>query len=100
MEIKKDKMLTHLCFGSYTIGFVVGSLVFFISEINKDFQIKFSVDTIICFLLISPVFYWTYRYFGMVFDNQSLKVKLPSFLLMLIGFCSGVIFFEIIVNKN
>ncbi|MGA3602321.1 hypothetical protein [Lysinibacillus agricola] len=99
MEIKKDKTLTHLLFSSYTIGFVSGGLAFFMSEReNKDFQFSFSLESIFCLLILSPIVYWVYRYSGMVFNDQSMKVKLLYFALCIVGMSFGIFFFELLLN--
>ncbi|MEK4520662.1 hypothetical protein NSQ95_16550 [Psychrobacillus sp. FSL W7-1457] len=98
MEIKKDKTLTHLLLSSYTIGFVLGSLTFFISERNKDFHYSFSKEYIFCFIILFPIIYWVYRYSGRVFNNQTLKIKLLYFALWMLGMFFGLVFFELILN--
>lgn len=95
MEIKKDKTLTHLCFSSYTIGFVIGGLFFFITEINKEFQFSFSKESFFCLLILLPIIYWVYHYSAMVFNNQNLKTKLLYFALCILGMFFGIIFFEL-----
>lgn len=95
MEIKKNKTIIHLLLSSYTIGFVLGGLAFFISEINKDFLFSFSIESIFCFIILLPIIYWVYRYSGMVFNDQKLIIRLLYILLCIIGFGLGVIFFEL-----
>ena len=100
MEIKKqEKTLTHLFFGSYTIGFVLGGVAFILSERNRDFQFTFSKEYILCFFIFLPIIYWVYRYSGIVFNNQSLKVKLLYFVLWILGMFFGIVFFEILLNN-
>lgn len=100
MEIKKEKKTKpiHLLLSSYTIGFVLGSLGFFISEMNKDFQLDFSKESILCLLIIFPIIYWVYRYSGMAFNDQNLKVKLLYFALFILGIFLGLLFFELSLN--
>ncbi|MBE5082077.1 hypothetical protein J2D69_02745 [Lysinibacillus sphaericus] len=96
---KRDKTLIHLLFSSYTIGFVLGGLGFFLTEIkNIDFQFNFSKESVFCFLILSPIIYWVYRYSGRIFDVQSMKVKLLYFVLWIIGMAFGIIFFDLAIN--
>ncbi|MEB2281738.1 hypothetical protein LAV73_17300 [Lysinibacillus xylanilyticus] len=99
MEIKKDKTLTHLLFSSYTFGFVCGGLEFFLMERkNIDFQFSFSKESFFCLLIVSPIIYWVYRYSGMIFNVQSMKVKLLYFVLWMVGMYFGLMFFELTLN--
>ncbi|MGE7840374.1 hypothetical protein ACQKNX_06235 [Lysinibacillus sp. NPDC093712] len=98
MEIKKDRTLTHLLLSSYTIGFVLGCLTFFITERNIDYQFSFSIETIFSFVLLLPIIYWGYRYSGMVFNKQHMKVKLLYIVLWIVGMYFGLIFFELVLK--
>ncbi|KGA80559.1 MAG: hypothetical protein M3043_07235 [Lysinibacillus fusiformis] len=96
MELKRHKTLTHLFLGSYTIGFVVGGFTFFISLRNSHFQIKFSIESILCAFILLPIIYWIYRYSGMVFNNQPFTVKFLYLVLFILGMFLGILFFELI----
>lgn len=98
MEIKKDRTLIHLFFSSYTIGFVVGGIVFFITETKKDFQFSFTGESFFSLLILLPIIYWVYCYTGTVFNNQSLKIKSLYFALCLLGMFFGIVFFELILS--
>lgn len=99
MKILEGKFdLKHFLLGSYTIGFVIGSLSFFQSEINRDFQFSFSFESIFCISVVSPIFYWVYRYSGMVFNDQTMKMKLLYFFILILGFAFGIFFFELLLN--
>lgn len=89
MEQRKNKTLTHLLFSSYTIGFVLGGFTFFITETSMTI----SKEGIFSFILLLPIIYWIYRYSGMVFNEQSMKIKFLYAVLFLIGICFGVLFF-------
>ncbi|MFJ7406352.1 MULTISPECIES: hypothetical protein [unclassified Lysinibacillus] len=96
--MEKNRTITHLLLSSYTIGFVLGGLTFFISERNIDFQYSFSIEYIVCFLFVLPIIYWIYRYSGRVFNIQSMKVKLLYIALWIVGMFFGLIFFELIIK--
>ena len=97
MKILEGKVeLKHFLLGGYTIGFVLGSLVFFLTEINKDFQLSFSFENILCIIVVLPIFYWVYRYSGMVFDDQTMKMKLLYSFILILGFSFGIFFFELL----
>lgn len=97
MQIK-NIMLTHLLFSSYTIGFILGGLTFFLVELDKDFHIKLSTEGILCIFMVLPIVYWVYRYSGMIFNNQNFKIKILYTCLGIIGFFFGAIFFEILLK--
>lgn len=96
MEIKK--ILIHLLFSSYTIGFILGGFTFFLVELDKNFYIKLSTEDILCFFMVIPIAYWVYRYFGMVFNDQNFKIKIFCICLSISGFFFGAIFFEVLLK--
>ncbi|MFC9539069.1 hypothetical protein ACFTQ7_04210 [Lysinibacillus sp. NPDC056959] len=101
MHGQKNKTLIHLLFSSYTIGFVVGGLQFFLMErknIDFHFHFSFSKESVFCFLILSPIIYWVYRYSSRIFDVQNMKVKLLYFVLLMIGMALGFIFFDLALN--
>ncbi|QTB27597.1 hypothetical protein [Lysinibacillus sphaericus] len=105
MEIKKDKTLIHLLFSSYTIGFVLGGLQFFLMErknlgkiIDYSLHFSFTKESVFCFLILSPIIYWVYLYSGKILDVQNMKVKLLYFVLLMISYAFGFIFFDLALN--
>ncbi|BAK17235.1 predicted membrane-associated, metal-dependent hydrolase [Solibacillus silvestris StLB046] len=94
----KRNELKHFLLGGYTIGFIVGWLVVLISVINPTFNLSFSFKSIFCILVVLPILYWTYRYSGMVFNDQTMKVKLIYSFVLFLGFCFGIFFTELLLN--
>lgn len=99
MKILEGKFdLKHFLLGSYTIGFVFGSLAFFLVDINIDFQFSSSFESIFCIAVVLPILYWVYRYSGLVFNDQTMKMKLLYFLIFILGLSFGIFFFELLLN--
>jgi hypothetical protein len=99
VKIREGKVdLKHFLLGSYTIGFVFGSLAFFLAEINIDFHFSFSFESIFCIAVVLPILYWVYRYSGLVFNDQTIKMKLLYFFILILGFSFGIFFFELLLG--
>ncbi|MFS0876819.1 hypothetical protein [Solibacillus isronensis] len=98
MEIKRSNELKHFIFGGYTIGFIMGCWVVIISENNPTINLSFSFESIFCIVVVLPLLYWVYRYSGMVFNNQSLKIKLLYSFILILGICFGIFFSELLFD--
>lgn len=90
--------LEHFLLGSYTIGFVAGCLGGLLTKISTIFNFNFSFETIFCILVVLPIFYWVYRYSGMVFNDQTMKIKLLYAFILIIGLFLGLIFSELLLG--
>lgn len=95
---RREKNLEYLLLGSYTIGFVAGCLGGFSTEVSTTLDFSFSFESIFCILVLLPIFYWVYRYSGMLFNDQAMKIKLLYALILIIGLFFGVIFTELILG--
>ena len=96
MERKVE--LKHFLLGGYTIGFVVGCLTSLLSKISTTVNLSFSFESIFCIVVVLPIIYWVYRYSGMVFDDQTMKMKLLYAFILLLGFSFGIFFFELLLS--
>ena len=72
-----------------------------ISEINPSLNLNFSfsVKSIFGFLVVLPILYWAFRYSGMVFNDQTIKMKLIYSFILLLGLCLGITFSELLLNS-
>lgn len=95
MEILKRKELEHFLLGSYTIGFIMGSWLY---VINPTLNLSFSFENIFCIIVVLPILYWVYRYSGMVFNDQSIKMKLMYSLVLILGLGFGIFFSELLLS--
>ncbi|WP_342578093.1 hypothetical protein [Psychrobacillus sp. FSL K6-2843] len=99
MKVLERKVeLKHFLLGGYTIGFVAGCLGGLLSTISTTFTLSFSFESIFCIVVVLPIFYWVYRYSGMVFNDETMKMKLLYFFISMLGLFFGLFFSELLLS--
>ena len=70
----------------------------FIHDQHHIYSFSFSFESIFCIVVVLPIFYWVYRYSGMVFNDETMKMKLLYFFILMLGLSFGLFFSELLLS--